>query len=252
MKKAIEEARASTGSNPGGSGAAPPSADGVTVGLLTIVVGTLSVMAAVGEVFPDAMVFVAVFIGLAVWAHRSGSTRLRWAISGLAAVFLTINLVFAIGDLSHPESPAPFIATAVVIGGGLVTIVLAVMAARGRARSGRRVWPIAYLGLGLIAAGSLIAAAGVDDDTAQQGDTEVVANAYEFPDEVIAGSDSTGVFLRNEDRGRHTFAVEDAIDAVEMPAGSQVRVPLDLEPGSYRYFCDIVGHEDMEGTLIIE
>ncbi|MEX2621268.1 MAG: hypothetical protein WD250_13725 [Egibacteraceae bacterium] len=46
--------------------------------------------------------------------------------------------------------------------------------------------------------------------------------------------------------------IEGQLDAVELPANTDVRTPADLEPGTYRYYCDIVGHEAMEGTLVVE
>jgi plastocyanin len=32
-----------------------------------------------------------------------------------------------------------------------------------------------------------------------------------------------------------------------------VRIPIDgVEPGTYEYYCDIDGHEDMKGTLTVQ
>ena len=42
------------------------------------------------------------------------------------------------------------------------------------------------------------------------------------------------------------------IEPVELPADSPVRVELDLAPGTYRYYCDIAGHENMQGTLVVQ
>ncbi len=88
--------------------------------------------------------------GAPAWAARSASTRLRWVIAGLMTLFVGINLVFAIPDLSHPESAGPFIVTAVVVVGGLVTV-------------------------------------------AQAGDATVVAEDYEYPDQVSV--DPTGAIV---------------------------------------------------------
>jgi len=109
----------------------PPSRDGVPLGIAGVLVGVAGVLAAYGEFFPDAAAIAAVLAGLAIWATHSPSRRLRLAIAALLAVFVAINLVYAIGDLTHPESPAAFLPTALVIGCGLVTIVLAVLSARG-------------------------------------------------------------------------------------------------------------------------
>ena len=103
----------------------------------------------------------------------------------------------------------------------------------------------------LLAAGSLVAAANVEDDVARPGDAEIVAADFAFPDVVETGTTSTGVLVRNSDRGRHTFVVEGQTAAVEIPASSEVRVALDLAPGSYRYYCNVPGHEAMEGALVV-
>lgn len=228
-----------------------PLRDGVTVGLLTVIAGTFGVMAAMGEVFVDALVFVVAFAGLAFWAGRSGSTRLRWGIAALVALFVAVNLVYAIPDLSHPESMAPFVTSAVVVLAGVVTVVLSVLAARGRPAHGGLVWTGTFGVLVLAALGSILAAAAVEDDPVQPGDTILVASSFEYPEELVTDPASGAVVVRNEDRARHTFVVEGQVPAVEVPAGSQVRVDLDLAPGTYRYFCDIAGHEAMEGTLVV-
>jgi plastocyanin len=253
MSRMIENDVASTVGGPIAAGGHDPHPrrDGVSAGLVAVVVGACGIMATYGEVFVDALVFLAAFVGLAIWAARSGSRRLRWVIAGLMVVFVGINLVYAIPDLSHPESPAAFVTTAVVVGAGAITVGLGVLAARGRPASGARVWTLAVGGLVVIVACSLVAAAAVDDDEIRPGDTEIVARDLEFPAEVVVEPDSTAVFVRNEDRFRHTFVVEGAVDAVELPADTDVRVKLDLAPGTYRYFCDVRGHEDMEGTLIV-
>lgn len=108
-------------------------------------------------------------------------------------------MIYAIGDLTHPESPAAFLATALVIGCGLVTIVLAVLAARGRPAPARRVWTVTGGAFVLLAVGSGLATAAVDDDQRLPGDVEIVAQDVEFPAEVTFGSDATGLFVRNED-----------------------------------------------------
>lgn len=225
--------------------------EGIWIGLVCVAVSTLGVMAAVGMVFPDALAFVVAFVGLAVWVRRSSSRRLRWAIAGLLTVFLGFNLIYAVSDLAHPETPAPFIATVAVIGSGTITIVLAVLAARGRPGAHRLVWPIALAGLALAAVGSLAAGAAVEDDPAQPGDTVIVATHHDLTDQIMVESTSGAVVIRNGDRVRHTFVVENHLDAVELPGNSQKRVELDLEPGSYHYYCDVVGHEDLEGTLVV-
>ena len=115
------------------------------------------------------------------------------------------------------------------------------------------VWTVTAGVLVVVAAGSLAAAAGVQDDQRQPGDVEIVAERFDYPDQVVVGPGTDAVFVHNRDRGRHTFVVEGTgVGPVEVPAGSDVRVPIDLAPGTYRFYCSVAGHDGMEGTLTVE
>jgi plastocyanin len=226
-----------------------PGRDGVAVGLLVVVAGALGVMAAVGELMLPVLVFTVVFAALAAWSALSSSRVSRWVITSLLVVFLAMNVPFAIGDLSHPESAPAFVPTLLVIGGGLITVVLAVVAALGRRAHAGRVWGAGALVFVVMVAGSLVAAARVDDAVIEPGDTAVQAVDYEYPERVEVRS-GAGVFVDNEDAARHTFVIEDdSARVLEVPAGSTARLDIDVPPGSYRFYCDIAGHEDMAGTL---
>lgn len=223
--------------------------DGIALGVGGVVVGTLSLMAVYGEVFADALVFLAVLAGLGLWTLRTPSTRLRWVVAALMALFVAINLVFAVSDLAHPESPGPFVTTAIVVLFGIATVALAAGSAR------RRPLPLVPVlgGVGALlvvaAVVAAVAASGVDDDVAQPGDVTIVAEDFDYPEVVEVDADATGLLVENRDAGRHNLIVEGEIDAVELPAGSDTRIPLDLEPGEYRYWCSVPGHDGMEGTL---
>ncbi|MEZ5381579.1 MAG: cupredoxin domain-containing protein [Microthrixaceae bacterium] len=228
-----------------------PGGDGVAAGLFTVVAGALGIMAVLGEVLVEVLPFVVVFAGLGFWAMRTASTRVRWAVAGLMTLFVGVNLLYAIGDLAHPESSAAFIATAVVIGGGVVTIVLAVLAARGRPAVGRRVWAAGFAAIGILAVISVAAGSAVKDDAARPGDVTVVAENFAFPDELQLESGTTGLLVDNVDRVRHNISVEGHLSPVELPADSQVRVEVDLDAGEYQYLCTVTGHENMRGTLLV-
>lgn len=227
----------------------PRGSDGVALGIGGVIVGALSLMAVYGEVFADALVFLAVLAGLGLWSLRTPSTRLRWGIAVAMALFVGINLVFAVSDLAHPESPGPFVTTAIVIVFGLATVGLAVAAARRRPLPLAPVFGGAGAVLVLAAIVAAVAAAGVDDDVAQPGDVTVVAEDFDYPEVVEVGADATGLLVENLDAGRHNLVVEGEVDAVELPAGTDTRVALDLEPGEYRFYCSVPGHDGMEGTL---
>jgi plastocyanin len=104
----------------------------------------------------------------------------------------------------------------------------------------------------VLAATSLVAAAAVTDDTAQPGDARVTASGVEFTEQVtMDASSAAGILVSNDDPIRHTFVIDGAVDAVELPADTDVRVEVDLAPGTYRFYCDVTGHENMEGTLVV-
>lgn len=223
--------------------------DGVAIGLLVVVVGVVGIMVSLGELLVEVIPFLVVFVGLAVWTARSASRSARWIAVALLMVFLGLNSIYASGDLAHPESAYAFIPTVVVMGAGLVTVVLAAMSALRHPATGRRVWMAAGAGFLVIAGASVIAAVRVEDAVARSGDAVVTAADFEYPAEVRLGV-GAGVVVENDDASRHTFVVDGAGGgALEVPAGASSRIELDLAPGTYRYYCDIAGHEAMEGTL---
>ena len=249
--------RPGRGEDPGGvrAGASDenrtPISDGVGVGVVPVAAGVALIMGAYGEIFIDAVIPVVVAVGLGVWAMMRPARTPRIALAVLLTLLVGVNLVYAIPDLMHPESALPFIGTVAVIGGGTVTIVLAILAARRRPADGLVVWTIAGVVFGIASGGSLLAASAVENDAIRARDTSITAVDVEFPDLVEVAADSTALAVRNEDYVRHTLAIEGVDRVVELPARSTKRVELNLAPGEYRYFCDITGHEDMEGTLVI-
>jgi plastocyanin len=59
------------------------------------------------------------------------------------------------------------------------------------------------------------------------------------------------LLIENRDLVRHTFTVEDAGISKELPERSTVRLSVELKPGSYRFHCEVPGHESMTGRLIV-
>jgi plastocyanin len=78
--------------------------------------------------------------------------------------------------------------------------------------------------------------------------------AYEeAPQEVPAGT--VQVELENRGAIEHTVAIEELDDQkiLDAAAGETDSGTVDLEPGTYTYYCDITGHRaaGMEGTLTV-
>ena len=111
----------------------------------------------------------------------------------------------------------------------------------------------------IIAGGLMLAACGGNGDDAGNGDgdpdvsvTGTDALAFE-PDQLSAEAGSITVELIAEEGVEHTFVVEEASDAEVVAAqpGETATGSIELEPGTYTFYCDVAGHREagMEGTL---
>jgi plastocyanin len=96
---------------------------------------------------------------------------------------------------------------------------------------------------------SLVAAANVDADARQDGDIALITERSVFPDTVAVPAGEAVLWVDNQDPFHHTFLIDGTDVRVVLPASSSVRVPVDLAPGTHRFWCDVPGHESMEGLL---
>lgn len=139
----------------------------------------------------------------------------------------------------------------------LVGVLTVLVGAAGALRSwaGTAVRPV-FAGAALvILAGGVAAvamAAGSDSDVAQSGDVTVDAKDIEFAPERVTVASGGGVLVDNQDLVRHTFTVEDQDIDLGIPTNRARRVDIDLPAGTYEFFCDVPGHDDMKGTLVVE
>lgn len=224
-------------------------AAGVAITFAVWAVG-LSVLA--GEIIPPVIIFAAivvVFWGLTVWRPN----KITWTLFGVLGVaIIALNFPFIIEDLSHPESPLGFNTTVLPLLGALLAIItsLGVLMRWSPTLATRSA--IAAAGLFIVGiVVSVVATAAVEDDTAQPGDTEIVAKSVEWEPETVTAAD--GVFVDNQDPVRHTFAIESLDLEIEVPASTKRRIALDALPaGTYEFICSVPGHEDMTGTITIE
>lgn len=227
-----------------------PAGDRFVAGALWTVAGLLVILQVVaGEIIPPLAIAGLVYAGLGILLARRRSRRLLAAVIVLGVIHLAGSAPFMLANLSHPESTVSFLSEAFLGLAGMVVLIGAVAGLRTDRPGARR--PIA-IGAGLLAAAavvvSLAAASGVESEALGRGDVPVETVRSAFPDiEVPAGG--AVLWVDNQDPIHHTLVIEGTDVRAVLPGSTAVRVEVDLEPGTYRYFCDVPGHDSMEGVL---
>ena len=82
------------------------------------------------------------------------------------------------------------------------------------------------------------------------GETIVMANTLFTPSEVSAAT-GTELGLDNQDDAVHNFSVEGSDLSVDIGAGEEDSVAVNLDPGTYAMFCEFHRSQGMEGTLTV-
>lgn len=76
------------------------------------------------------------------------------------------------------------------------------------------------------------------------------------PSQVTVAAGEVTVELTSQPAATHTFAIEELGDreVVHADAGEAARGTIELEPGTYTYYCSIPGHRQagMEGRLAVQ
>ena len=121
----------------------------------------------------------------------------------------------------------------------------------------------------LVVAGAVLAGCGGDDDSGGGGGdglatgsggggdtvTVVAQDSLRFDhDEYTASAGEVTIDYENSGNLTHTLLI-DGIDDFKLSvtsSGDTDEGTVELEPGDYRIFCDIPGHESMEATLTVE
>jgi cytochrome c oxidase subunit 2 len=120
----------------------------------------------------------------------------------------------------------------------------------------------------LVVAGAVLAGCGGDDDSGGGGGdglstgsgggdtvTVVAQDSLRFDrDEYTADAGEVTIDYENSGNLTHTLLI-DGVDDFKLTvtsSGDTDEGTIELEPGDYRIFCDIPGHESMEATLTVE
>lgn len=199
---------------------------------------------------PVLTVFTVVYVAVGIGLWRAPRRWVRVVAGLVAAAYLAGAAPVFIEHFAHPESPLGFVIDALLLVGLVLVIAGVVRALRG-AGPGRRTL---LVGAGALAVAatvvSLAAATGVDSDARQPDDLALEVADWAFPDTTVPAS-TPAIWVDNQDPFHHTFVVEGTSIHEALPASTAVRVPLDLAPGTYTYLCDVPGHEDMRGELVV-
>jgi plastocyanin len=234
------------------SGRAPAAGDRfVAIALVLLATVYLGFQVLAGEWVPPLLAFGLIFLVLGVAVARRRSRWLLVTVIVLVLLQLVGSTPFILSNIVHPASTLSFLVEAFSVIAGLTAVAGAVAALRGVDEPGGR-RPIAAVASGLALTAvivSVVAAAGEEADVRREGDVPVQAVKVQFPEQVAVPAGGATLWVENQDRVRHTLVVEDAGIHVELPATTAVRVEADLEAGTHRFFCDVPGHESMEGRL---
>ena len=245
MSRTAERPRPSTTIVPTDQGG-----DRLVAGALLVAAGVLVVYQLLaGHVIPPLAIFAVLTTVIAGALLRR---RPRWLLGLAAAVavlYLGGSVPFVLTNLAHPESPVSFLAEVLLVLAFVTAIVGVVLRWRDAGDVARRRLVAGAVGIGLLAtAVSLVAAANVDSAARQDGDVPLVTDRSVWPEEVAVTAGGV-LWVDNRDPFHHTFVIDDTEVHEVLAASSAVRIPIELVPGSYRYWCDVPGHESMEGTL---
>ncbi len=211
----------------------------------------IALMALLSAVIPPVVVGVVVsLIGIALLRRRPRAGVILLGV--VSALMVVTSAPFAAPHLSHPESPLDFVHAVIHLGGRLVAVAAAIAIWRSASPTTAR--PAGRLAAGLLLTTvvvSAVAAVSTNRDTARPGDVTVPVRDWEFPPEVRVASGDT-VFVDNDDLTRHTFTVKGTDVSRQIAPRTGVRFAVELEPGTYRLFCAIPGHESMTASLIVQ
>ena len=205
------------------------------------------------EHIPFELIFGLLYLALAGvvwrWIERP---RVALAAAALGLLVLLSGIPFLVEDLSHLDSWGSFAPAAVSMVVGLAGIAAGFISFFAPGMQGGRPFAVAAGALSIML---VVASVGVSvsasSDAVQVNDVELLAEGIEYPTVLDASAGLIGFHVTNRDPIRHTFVIEGTNVRLEVPASKERRVEVELAAGEYRFLCDIVGHERMEGVLTV-
>jgi hypothetical protein len=227
-----------------------------------------------GALVPAFATITAIVAGVGLVSLVWSGARRRpwfWLVSAIPALFiLLMNATYLAYDITRPTITEMFLRSMLVLAGGLVIIVGAVIALfevrRGRpawTRTGRAGWVStavtgALVGAAItsILAGSASAGgAGVAEEPTVSGVLTVEKNAFVESSLDMNDGEVLGLFIVNKDPFPHAFDIDSLDIHAQLPPSSTTAVAIKpAGPGNVEFFCGVPGHRaaGMVGTLSVE
>lgn len=202
------------------------------------------------------MLLGAASVTLVMWRRTRAPGRI---VAFLVLLDTAVWTVFGVGAHLRTGASGPLaglnalLATTSLLGvmAGVVAI-----AERRRPTSSERPARLAAGVSGVIAVALTVAVveAGDVEREPTAGDVVVDAVSTSFaPSELAVPPGVVRLHMTNHDFFWHTFTIDELAVRLALPVGGADRVEFAAEPGSYRFFCEIPGHEGagMHGILTV-
>jgi len=199
-----------------------------------------------------------------VWQHG------RWALA-VAAVIALLSLLFngpvATYGLDTPDAFFDFVPSVLVLV-GFFTVLFGVVGSflqrkqesprTGVSPAERGALAVVLLGVAALTLWSAVASITGRSSVAAEdkvGAIDMVMKQVRFePDRVQAPAGATATMvIDNQDLILHTFTIEELDLEYVLGPRDEVLVTLPaLEPGQYPFTCEVPGHENMRGVLVVQ
>ncbi|HVM15120.1 MAG TPA: plastocyanin/azurin family copper-binding protein [Egibacteraceae bacterium] len=200
--------------------------------------------------FVPFMLPLAVVVGFGIFAFSI--SRVLLAVSEIAAVFVALLvasyvLIVAFMVAARPHLPARALGVGLIIGMVGVAAAGAIGAAAG-------IRPVEHEEEG----GEAAAENGEEESSEFSEDALVfVAEDIEFPEApTTAEAGEVTIAIDNQGGAPHDVTFEELGDetVVEAAGGETAEDTVELDPGTYTYYCSVSGHREagMEGTLEVQ
>ena len=227
-----------------------PALRGVAAVLL-IASSIVQLVFARGVIPPLVAIDVALIAGWIVSRSRPKAGAITMGAASIA--YLLGSGPFDAPNVAHPDSIFPFIVATAAMTAAVIGVIGFIAVLSGRmAGGGRTALAIGTAVVGVAVVIGVAAWTMADTTPTRAGDVAIKAHNVAYQPKVVQTPGGTvDIRVSNGDFVRHTFVLDGQHMSLSIPAGKARRTAVALQPGRYRFHCDIKGHENMAGTLVV-